>query len=163
MADINKSITATIKSISDKKNLIFFFKKNFIKIEGNKVYLPDINSIKNKIDLQNFRGIADFLALKLKFHNSYIYNDYKPKKTNSIELFEALEEARIISLGSFYMKGIASNLKLRLDLYCKKNQFNKIKKTNNSQITQVIKLFATQQMRDSAWQFCHVTRLPVIS
>ena len=73
-------------------------------------------------------AIADFLALKLKYHNSKIYQKFKPKGVVNLELFDALEETRIITLGSAYMKGIASNLRTRIELFCQKNQFNKIKK-----------------------------------
>ena len=143
MTNINKSITATIKSISEKKNLIFSFNNKITRIEGNKVFLPDSNLLKKKIDVKNYRGVADFLALKIKFHNTEIYKSFKPKDIASGEIFDALEETRTITLGSTYMKGIAANLRARIDFFCKKNQFNKIKKRNNSQITQVIKLLTS--------------------
>ena len=142
MTSINKSITATIKSISEKKNLIFSFNNKITKIEGNKIFLPDSTSLKKKIDVKNYRGVADFLALKLKYHNTKIYKNFKPKDITSRELFDALEETRIITLGSIYMKGIESNLRTGIENFCKKNQFSKIKKRNNSQITQVIKLLS---------------------
>ena len=138
MTNINKSITSTIKSISEKKNLIFSFNNKITKIEGNKVFLPDSNLLKKKIDVKNYRGVADFLALNL------IYKKFKPKDIVSGELFDALEETRIITLGSIYMKGIASNLRTRIEFFCKKNQFNKIKKRNNSQITRAIKLLSSE-------------------
>ena len=124
MTNINKSITATIKSISEKKNLIFSFNNKITKIEGNKVFLPNSLNLKEKIDIKNYRGIADFLALKLKYHNSKIYQKFKPKGVVNLELFDALEETRIITLGSAYMKGIASNLRTRIELFCQKNQFS---------------------------------------
>ena len=142
MTSINKSITATIKSISEKKNLIFSFNNKITKIEGNKIFLPDSTSLKKKVDVKNYRGVADFLALKLKYHNTKIYKNFKPKDITSRELFDALEETRIITLGSIYMKGIESNLRTGIEIFCKKNQFSKIKKRNNSQITQVIKLLS---------------------
>ena len=144
MTNINRSITATIKSISEKKNLIFSFNNKIVKIEGNKVYLPDSSLLKKETDLKNYRGIADFLALKLKYHNTTTYKIFKPKDISSSEIFDALEETRIITLGSTYMEGIASNLRSRVEYFCKKNQFNKIKKRNNLQITQVIKLLSTE-------------------
>ena len=144
MTNINRSITATIKSISEKKNLIFSFNNKIVKIEGNKVYLPDSSLLKKETDLKNYRGIADFLALKLKYHNTTTYKIFKPKDISSSEIFDALEETRIITLGSTYMEGIASNLRSRVKYFCKKNQFNKIKKRNNLQITQVIKLLSTE-------------------
>ena len=86
MTDIHRSITAAIKSISEKKNLIFKFDHNFSKaydlridIKGNKVFLPNSLNLKEKIDIKNYRGIADFLALKLKYHNSKIYIKFKNK------------------------------------------------------------------------------------
>ena len=136
--NINKTITAAIKSISDKKNLIFIFNKDIVKIQGNKVFLPSGESLKKKVDVQNYRGVADFLALKIKFHNSLIYNKYKPKNSIDLELFDALEESRLITLGSIYMKGIASNLRVRIEFFCKKNNFNKIRKRENSQIKNII-------------------------
>ena len=48
MTNINKSITATIRSISEKKNLIFLFNNKIIKIEVNKVFLPDSSLLKKK-------------------------------------------------------------------------------------------------------------------
>ena len=111
MLNIDKSITATIKSISEKKNLTFSFNNKVIKVEGNKIFLPNSSLLKKKIDLKNYRGIADFLALKLKYHKTNIYNNFKPNNSVNREIFDALEETRIISLGSIYMKGIASNLK----------------------------------------------------
>ena len=144
MSNINRSISAAIKSISEKENLIFSFNNKIIKIEGNKVYLPDSNLLKKKNDVKNYRGIADFLALKLKYHSANTYKIFKPKDIVNGEIFDALEETRIITLGSIYMKGIASNLRSRVEYFCKKNQFNKIKKRNNSQITQVIKLLSIE-------------------
>ena len=146
MTNINKSITATIKSISEKRNLIFIFNNKITKIEGNKVFLPNSELLKKKNDVKNYRGIADFLALKLKYHNTSIYKKYKPKDIISKEIFDAIEETRIITLGSSYMDGIASNLRSRIEFFCKKNQFNKIKKRNNSQITQVIKLLSSEYL-----------------
>jgi len=143
-ADFDKSIKSTIKTISNKKKLLFYFKKNLIKINDNKIYLPEISSIKNHTDLKNYRGIADYVALKLKFHNKRIYNEFKPKENIYLEFYDALEETRIISLGFLLMKGISANLKSRLAFFCKKNQFNEIKKRNNSQIIQVIKLIVLQ-------------------
>ena len=65
MISINKSVEATIKSISEKKKLNFSFTNQNIKVVGNTVYLPNGDLLKNKNDIRNFRGITDFLALKL--------------------------------------------------------------------------------------------------
>ena len=144
MTNLNKSISSTIKSISENENLIFSFNNKITRIEGNKVFLTDSNLLKKKIDLKNYRGIADFLALKIKYHKTKIYKNINPKNISEKEIFDALEETRIMALGSFYMEGIAANLRTRIEFFCKKNQFNKIKKRNNSQITQVIKLLSTE-------------------
>ena len=43
MTNINKAITATIRSISEKKNLIFSFNNKMTKVKGNTVFLPNTN------------------------------------------------------------------------------------------------------------------------
>ena len=148
MTNLNKAITATIKSISEKKNLIFSFNNKFTKINGNKVFLTDSNLLKKRVDIQNYRGVADFLALKIKYHDDKIYEKFKPKNNVNREIFDTLEEIRIVALGSMHMRGIASNLKTRIDFFCKKKQFNKIKKRSNSQITHAIKLLLSEFFLD---------------
>ena len=144
MTNINKAITATIRSISEKKNLIFSFNNKMTKVKGNTVFLPNTNLLKKKIDIKNYRGVADFLALKIKYHNDAIYEKFKPNNNLSREIFDTLEETRIVTLGSIYMKGIASNLRSRVEFFCKSNQFNKIKKRSNSQITHAVKLLLSE-------------------
>ena len=48
MTNINKAITATIRSISERKNLIFSFNNKITKVKGNKVFLPDSSLLKKK-------------------------------------------------------------------------------------------------------------------
>ena len=48
MTNLNKAITATIKSISEKENLIFSFNNKITKVNGNKVFLPNSNLLKKK-------------------------------------------------------------------------------------------------------------------
>ena len=49
MTNINKAITATIRSISEKKNLIFSFNNKMTKVKGNTVFLPNTNLLKKKL------------------------------------------------------------------------------------------------------------------
>ncbi|PPR38245.1 MAG: Aerobic cobaltochelatase subunit CobT [Alphaproteobacteria bacterium MarineAlpha6_Bin4] len=171
MSDFNKSIASTIKSISEKKNLIFSFNNKITKIEGNKIFLPVSDLSKKNFNIKNYRGVTDFLALKLKYHDFKIYKNFKPKEIVNEEIFDALEETRIITLGSYYMKGIAYNLKASIEFFCKKNQFNKIKKRDNSQITQIIKLvtsefFLKEKLPKNTYSFMNLWKpilMPIIS
>ena len=117
--EVTKEISEFNSKVWNEKKSQNLSLKDSIKIDGNKIYLPEISTIKNQIDLKNFRGIADFIALKLKFHNVKIYNYFKPREKLFLELYDALEETRIVSLGSTYLKGISSNLKTRLNNFCK--------------------------------------------
>ena len=60
MTNINKAITATIRSISEKKNLIFSFNNKMTKVKGNTVFLPNTNLLKKKIYIKNYRGVEEF-------------------------------------------------------------------------------------------------------
>jgi cobaltochelatase CobT len=56
------------------------------------------------------RGAADAIALKLAFHDEAMHQTYMPMGQSARAIYEAVEQARVESIGSNAMKGVAKNL-----------------------------------------------------
>ncbi len=124
LEEFKKSLTATTKSIS-KNNLVeISFTKENSSIEGNLINLTEPNLESIKKNLTYIRAEADSLALEFRFHSKEIHNDLINNSEFSNEIFNSLEQSRIEAKGSFFFKGIKSNITKKHILDLKKNSHN---------------------------------------
>ena len=133
LEEFKKSLTVTTKSISKNDKVEVSFTKELSSIDGNSINLtePNIESIKK--NLTYIRAEADVLALEFRFHSKEIHNNFINNSENTNEIFNAVEQSRIESIGSISFKGIKSNIikKHILDL----------KKTYNNSETKIAEAF----------------------
>ena len=110
LENFKKAITSTVKSIIGNPNIDVRFGKEIDQKNVNIINLPDVQSIKNKIDYTKTRALADSEALKLKCSDKNIYNSFEPQGNISKLLYAVAEKIRYESIGSSYFSGIRENL-----------------------------------------------------
>ncbi|MBL4870482.1 MAG: cobaltochelatase subunit CobT [Robiginitomaculum sp.] len=69
------------------------------------------------------RGEADALALRLALHDVDIFTQNQPKPGPARAIYEALEQARVESLGARVMNGVGANLHAAQDARARKRGF----------------------------------------
>ncbi|CAI3957844.1 cobaltochelatase CobT-related protein [Commensalibacter communis] len=80
-------------------------------INPTSVHLPTPPEIHDPIMMNQLRGAADAIALRLKYHNQKIHETTQPTIADARVAFDALEQVRVEALGSRYMQGVAANLR----------------------------------------------------
>ena len=110
LENFKKAITSTVKSIIGNPNIDVRFGKEIAQKNVNIINLPDVQSIKKKIDYTKTRALADSEALKLKCSDKNIYNSFEPQGNISKLLYAVAEKIRYESIGSSYFSGIRENL-----------------------------------------------------
>ena len=63
------AISSTVKSISNSQKIEVSFGNEVIKSDKNLIKLPEIDNLKNKINVEEIRGIADSKSLQIRFSN----------------------------------------------------------------------------------------------
>ncbi len=117
------AITSTIKAISGNNDIDVTFQGENAFIFGNKVVLPEINEANE----QSIRGFADSIAMRIKHHDSDIYNKNKPQHPISKLIFDNLEILRYENIGSEEFIGAKENIKIKtLNAYKDIQNQNKI-------------------------------------
>lgn len=97
---------AAVKALSEQHELNITFSGHDL-IEGeHEIILPHPTDIND----ERLRGLADSIALKLKYHNPGIHLKYAPGDNEARAIFDAIEQSRYEALGARKMKGIAQNL-----------------------------------------------------
>ncbi|OUI77650.1 cobalt chelatase [Commensalibacter intestini] len=80
-------------------------------ITPTNMHLPNPPDIHDPVMMNQLRGTADALALRLKYHNPKIHEATQPTISDAKVTFDALEQVRVEALGSRHMQGVAANLR----------------------------------------------------
>ena len=126
--NFKKAITSTIKSIIGDQNIEVIFGNEVSKKNNKTINLPSLKSIDNINDYIRTRALADSEALKFKFSDLNIYNNFEPKGNMSKLLYSVAEKVRYENIGSSYFKGVRENLN---HLYQIKNKAKNNYKNND--------------------------------
>ena len=74
---------------------------------------PDADALVSRAGaatVSGLRAFADRVAVQRRFHNPAIHQQHVPGDGHALELFEAIEQARLDALGVCWLPGIARNL-----------------------------------------------------
>ncbi len=108
----------TVRAIAGNDQLQVTYSAGKPEIEGNTVVLPEPSRVPSVREVAVLRGWADSLALGAAVHDNKIHRRLAPEAGPARTVFEAVERARVESLGSNRMQGMAANLTAKIeDLY----------------------------------------------
>jgi len=83
--------------------------------EGAKARLPEPARKLSPREAAIVRGHADSMALRLACHDERTHRKLLPQQQNARAVFEAVEQARVESIGARRMEGVSSNLAAMLE------------------------------------------------
>ena len=83
--------------------------------EGAKARLPEPARKLSPREAAIVRGHADSMALRLACHDANVHKRLAPKGQEARAVFDAVEQARVESIGAKRMEGVASNLGAMLE------------------------------------------------
>ena len=105
------ALISTVRSISKKKDCEVKFGKSPNSKDSNKIVnLPDFSKVDNINDFSLIRAKADSEALRLRYSNSDIFDEYEPKGEMSRKLYKIAEKIRYEKIGSENFLGVKKNL-----------------------------------------------------
>ncbi len=112
---------SALRAIAGKKNIDVIYTpaenadRKLSLTQPNKARLPFPDPRLSARDKSILRGAADAEGLRLRLHNATLHRKLAPQDPNAKAVFDALEQARIESVGALEMPGVAQNLSAVLD------------------------------------------------
>ncbi len=85
---------------------------------GNKVRLPAPGAQAQGTEISHLRGVADAMALNLRYHDAGAHQRRRPTGPEARTLFDTVEQIRVQTLGMRRFHGVAHNLAAVLDQAC---------------------------------------------
>ena len=105
-----RAVAATMRALGAEPELEITFGTETPQLKGLKARLPLPGRELSKSDVAQTRGAADAFALRLALHDEKMHAQYAPPGSSARAIFESAEQARVESIGSIAMKGVAKNL-----------------------------------------------------
>ena len=113
-----RATTSTMRALSGEEELDISFGPGAPSARGNRVRIPLPALGSSEAEINAVRGIGDEFALKFKHHNDELHSRYAPRGGAAQEMFQLIEDARVASIGTMKMEGVAKNLDAHLEAQC---------------------------------------------
>src|SRR5690606_15014995 len=104
-----------MRAIAGKPDLEVTFAADRPLLSANKARIPEPPRKLNATDVAITRGIGDSMALRLACHDPAVHRANAPEGRTARAVFDAVEQARVESLGARRMPGVGRNLSAMLE------------------------------------------------
>lgn len=135
-----------MRAISQEKELTVTYGPDQSGISGDRVRLPNPARDLPIEDIHKIRGQSDSLALRKRYHDDAVHNKLVPQGGDAKSVFDAIEQARVESLGANRMQGVSDNLYRQLDRHCKDMGFDRVYEKADAPLPEVLGLLIREKL-----------------
>lgn len=141
-----QAVTSTMRAISgnDQLNVSFGRGKAYIQGDQARVPLPEQNL--SEAQLAVLRGTADKFALQTRFHNDQYHKSHRPAAGIALDVYEAVEAARVASIGTRLMRGVGLNLNAEVEQHCKNQHYDKLENQTDAPLGEAVGYYIREQL-----------------
>ncbi len=141
-----RATIATMRALAENDELDITFGHGTPAASGNRIRvpLPAVGSTDAQINV--IRGVGDEFALRLRYHDAAIYKRRAPREGPAEEMFRWVEDARIASIGSLRMQGVAQNLDASLESQCQEAAFDTITTETEAPLSVAVGLLVREHL-----------------
>jgi cobaltochelatase CobT len=141
-----RATIATMRALAENDELDVTFGHGTPAASGNRIRvpLPSVGSTDEQINV--VRGVGDEFALRLRYHDERLYKKRAPREGPAEEMFRWVEDARIASIGSLRMQGVAQNLDASLESQCQEAAFDTITTETEAPLSVAVGLLVREHL-----------------
>ena len=114
--------------------------------EGAKARLPEPARKLSPREAAIVRGHADSMALRLACHDAGVHKRLVPKGQEARAVFDAVEQARVESIGAKRMQGVASNLTAMLEDKYNRGAFGEVTEKADAPLEDAVAMIVRERL-----------------
>ncbi|NTJ43633.1 cobaltochelatase subunit CobT [Agrobacterium larrymoorei] len=143
---LRQAITGCVRSVAGKSEVEVVFANERPGLAGERMRLPEISKKPTTNEIAVTRGLGDSMALRLACHDSDMHATMAPQGADARSIFDAVEQARVESIGALRMPGMASNIRaMNTEKYAKAN-FGNINTQEDAPIAEAMALMVREKL-----------------
>ena len=122
-----RALTGCMRAISGDGSLDVTFSGDRPGLTDHQARLPDLPKRATRNDVSVSRGLGDSMALRKACHDNRVHAQMAPQGPEARAIYDAVEQARVESIGANRMAGVADNITSMLE--------NKYERANYAAVT----------------------------
>ena len=147
---VKRVTAASLKAIAAAPELNVTFAPGQASATSEQAVLPTPVGKLDGAALTKLRGVADSLALRLRYHDVEVHQEHMPSGPEARAVYEAIEQVRCESLGARRFNGVAENLGVLLDEKCKAKGLGAVTEKNEALLPEVVGLLIRECLTGEA-------------
>ncbi|CDZ27051.1 cobaltochelatase subunit CobT [Neorhizobium galegae] len=143
---LRRAITGCVRSIAGDAEVEVTFANERPGLAGERIRLPEISKRPTAHELAVTRGLGDSMALRIACHDTGVHASMSPQGADARVVFDAVEQARVESIGALRMAGMASNLSsMHAEKYSKAN-FSGVERQEDAPIGEAVAMLVREKL-----------------
>lgn len=143
---LRRAITGCVRSVAGDGEVEVVFANERPGLAGERVRLPELSKRPTAHELAVTRGLGDSMALRLACHDQKIHSTMAPQGIDARAVFDAVEQARVESIGALRMRGMAANLQtMNAEKYAKAN-FSGISRQEDAPLSEAMAMLVREKL-----------------
>jgi cobaltochelatase CobT len=145
-----RAVGCAMRAIAGVKGeeLAVSFDSDTPSLSGDQAQLPFPARDLNALDVDMVRGSADALALRVRYHDAAAHRRVQPRGKHARAIFEAVEQARIESLGARRFAGVAANLSSALEQRSRLKGYDQISSPEEASVADAVGALVRERLHD---------------
>ncbi len=141
-----RALAHAARSLAEQPDLEVIFSGDGPSLQGHRAVLPHPPRELSGPEAQRLRGLADQMALRLAHHDEAVHARSKPRSAEGLQVYEALEQARIEAIGANALAGVKANLAEVWEHAAQRKGLNHIVDPSTASMADVVALMARERM-----------------
>ncbi|SIQ59009.1 MULTISPECIES: cobaltochelatase subunit CobT [unclassified Bosea (in: a-proteobacteria)] len=144
---LKRAVSGAMKAIARKPEMEIVFAADKPSLVGERARLPEPPRKLTPGDVAILRGHADSMALRLACHDATVHRRAAPEGDAARAVFDAIEQARVESIGSRRMAGMAGNIGAMLeDRYHRGGRYEEITDRADAPLEDALALMVRERL-----------------
>jgi len=144
--EFKRATAGAVRAIAQQTEVQVAFQPGPAGVSGKRARLPLPTRSLPPAEMAKLRGAADAVALKLRHHDEATHAARAPGRKEAREVFDALEDVRVQTVGSRHMSGVAANLRARLAEECEAEGYDRMTRKDQLPLHSALALMARERM-----------------
>jgi cobaltochelatase CobT len=148
--EFKRATAGAVRAIAQQTEVQVAFQPGPAGVSGKRARLPLPTRSLPPAEMAKLRGAADAVALKLRHHDEATHAARAPARKEAREVFDALEDVRVQTVGSRHMSGVAANLRARLAEECEAEGYDRMTRKDQLPLHSALALMARERISGEA-------------
>jgi len=144
--EFKRATAGVLRAIAEVSDVQVAFQPGPSGIAGKRARLPLPTRALPAAEMAKLRGAADALALRLRHHDDAVHQARMPGRREAKDAYDAIEQARVETIGARRMAGVAANLRAKLTEECEAEGYDRMSRKEQLPIAVALALLAREQM-----------------